>query len=224
MIARSNAGVISVTFIGQAIKNMYHTGSVWPSSRALGRAMSRSFRSASTPRRILEVGPGNGPFTRVILESLDAGDEYHLAEINEEFCRELESKLLGPYRSTHQDRTVELHQGPVEELDIDRKFGFIVCGLPFNNFPPKIARGIFRQLLELLDDDGELAYFEYAAVRNMRAPFVGSEGRKKIRRIDAHGKSLRRKFESERELVLANIPPAYAIRLRAHDSTTAPSS
>ncbi|MEE2680858.1 MAG: methyltransferase domain-containing protein [Planctomycetota bacterium] len=207
-----------MTFIGQAIKNMYHTGSVWPSSRALGLAMSRSFRGAVTPRRILEVGPGSGPFTRVILEALEDGDEYHLAEINEEFCRELELRMLEPYRSNHPDRIVRLHQGPVEDLKVESRFGFIVCGLPFNNFPPKVARSIFRQLLELLDDDGELAYFEYAAVRNMRAPFVGSEGRRKIKRIDAHGKSLRRKFDSERELVLANIPPAYAIRLKSSES------
>ena len=178
--------------------------------------MSRSFRNAGNPRRILEVGPGNGPFTRVILESLRDGDEYHLAEINEEFCRELETKLLAPHRIAHPDQVVELHQGPVEELDVDETFGFIVCGLPFNNFPPKIARSIFRQLLSLLDEDGELAYFEYAAVRNMRAPFVGSEGRNKIRRIDAHGKSLRKRFDSERELVLTNLPPAYAIRLKSH--------
>ena len=205
-----------MTFIGQAIKNMYHTGSVWPSSRSLGRAMSRSFRDTQTPSSVLEVGPGNGPFTKVILESLQDGDEYHLAEINEEFCQELETKLLAPYRAAHPNRIVELHQGPVEEMNVDKTFAFIVCGLPFNNFPPKIARSIFRQLISLLDEDGELAYFEYAAVRNMRAPFVGAEGRKKIKRIDAHGKSLRKRFASERELVLSNLPPAYAIRLKSH--------
>ena len=177
--------------------------------------MSRSFRDTDAPSRILEVGPGSGPFTKVILESLRDGDEYHLSEINEAFCEELETKLLAPYRAAHPNRVVQLHQGPVEELDMEVPFRFIVCGLPFNNFHPKLARSIFRQLLTLLDEEGELAYFEYAAVRNMRAPFVGSEGRKKIRRIDAHGKSLRRRFGSERELVLANLPPAYAIRLKS---------
>ena len=204
-----------MAFIGEAIKNMYHTGSVWPSSRALGLAMTRSFRDTDGPRRILEVGPGNGPFTKVILESLRPGDQFHLAEINESFCRELESKFLGPYRSNHPDCTVELHQGPVEDLELHDPFEFIVCGLPFNNFPPKVTRSIFKQLVSLLGDQGELVYFEYAAVRNMRAPFVGNEGRKKIRRIDAHGKSMRKRLKRERELVLANLPPAYAIRLKS---------
>ena len=204
-----------MAFIGEAIRNMYHTGSVWPSSRALGMAMTRCFREVDGPRRILEVGPGNGPFTKVILESLRPGDEFHLAEINESFCQELESKLLEPYRYAHPDTTVELHQGPVEALELHEPFGFVVCGLPFNNFPPKVTRAIFRQLVSLLDEGGALTYFEYAAVRNMRAPFVGSEGRKKIRRIDAHGKAMRRKFSSNRELVLANLPPAYTITLKS---------
>ncbi|MAJ46697.1 MAG: hypothetical protein CBC35_05235 [Planctomycetes bacterium TMED75] len=204
-----------MAFIGEAIRNMYHTGSVWPSSRALGLAMTRSFRGTEGPRRILEVGPGNGPFTKVILESLRQNDEFHLAEINESFCRELESKFLQPYRASHPDRTVELHQGAVEDLELHDPFAFIVCGLPFNNFPPKVTRSIFKQLVSLLSEDGELVYFEYAAVRSMRAPFVGNEGRKKIRRIDAHGKSMRKRLQSERELVLANLPPAYAIRLKS---------
>ena len=203
-----------MAFILEAIRNMHHTGSVWPSSRALGMAMSRSLRGKEGPRRILEVGPGNGPFTRVILESLRDGDEYHLSEINEVFCQQLEVNLLADYRQRHPERTVVLNRGPVQDLQLEHPVDFIVCGLPFNNFPPTLSRSIFRKLIALIADRGELAYFEYAAVRGIRAPFVGPKGRERIRRIGAHGKSLSRRYSCERELVLANFPPAVAIRLR----------
>lgn len=202
------------SFLAQAIKNTYHTGSVWPSSPALARVMTRSFREAGSPRRILEVGPGTGPFTKHILEALEPGDEFHLVEINQEFCRELESKLLGPFRKDNPDCTVELHATPIQETEVEGRFDFIVCGLPFNNFPPSDTRAIFKSLMEYLKPEGELVYFEYAGVRGFRSTVVGRTGREKIRRIDAHGKSMRRRFGGHRELVLANLPPAYAVRLQ----------
>ena len=203
-----------MSFITQALKNSYHTGSVWPSSRALARTITRSFREHEGPRKILEVGPGSGPFTKIILDSLRPDDEYHLVEINESFCKDLQSRLIDPYLSQSKDTAeVELHQGAIEDVTLPSTFDFTVCGLPFNNFPPTVTRSIFRQLLEMTRDTGNLAYFEYAAVRKMRGAVVGAEGRAKIKRIDAHGKSMRKRFNGERELVLGNLPPAYVIRL-----------
>ena len=63
-------------------------------------------------------------------------------------------------------------------------------------------------------------YFEYACVRGMRSVVVGPTGRKKIRQIDAHGKMMQRRFSGSRELVLANLPPAYAVRLQGEAQTT----
>ena len=202
------------SFLAQAIKNTYHTGSVWPSSPALARVMTRSFREAGTPRRILEVGPGTGPFTKHILEELKSGDEFHLVEINQDFCKDLEKRLLEPFRQANPLYTIELHAAPIEETRVEGRFDFIVCGLPFNNFPPSDTRAIFKSLMDYLKPQGELVYFEYAGVRGIRSTVVGRTGREKIRRIDAHGKSMRRRFGGRRELVLANLPPAYAVRLQ----------
>lgn len=208
-----------MSFITEALKNSYHTGSVWPSSKALAFAITRSLREKRGPRKILEVGPGSGPFTKVILDSLRAGDEYHLVEINDSFCKDIQEKFIDPYLAKPgESAAVELHQGAIEEVTLPSTFDFTVCGLPFNNFPPTVTRSIFRQLLELTRKEGDLAYFEYAAVRKMRGVVVGSDGRSKIKRIDAHGKALLRRFHGHRELVLANLPPAYVIRLRGLSS------
>ncbi|MCH2160248.1 MAG: methyltransferase domain-containing protein [Phycisphaerales bacterium] len=200
-------------FIRQAIADFKHTGSIWPSSRQLAAAMTRSLRQERDARRILEVGPGTGPFTRVILDNLRPGDEFHLVEINPAFCRNLEQNLLGPFREANPDIHVELHESAIEQAPLEPEFHHVVCGLPFNNFPPIVVRSIFRQMMGLLAEGGDLSYFEYAGVRIFKRTLPGKSRRNKIRQHDLHGKSLRRQHEGSRKLVMANFPPAFAVRL-----------
>lgn len=202
-----------LAFAGQLIRDYRHTGAVAPSSPMLARAMTRSLRHAVGTKRMLEVGPGTGPFTRFMLQALRDGDELHIVEINPRFAERLERELLQPFRETHPNILVKLYCEDIETATLPGGFDYIVCGLPFNNFPPVLVRSIFRRLLELLNEGGELAYFEYAGVRVMKGSIVGMEARRKLWRIGAMGKILRRRHHGRRELVLGNIPPAVAVRL-----------
>ncbi|MFO0827986.1 MAG: methyltransferase domain-containing protein [Phycisphaerales bacterium] len=204
-----------LAFVRQALRDIHHTGSVWPSSPALAKVMTRSLRAAEGARRLLEVGPGTGPFTKHILGALRQGDEFHIVEINEAFCRHLEQTLLEPHRAKKTGAIVHLHCAPIQDAPLRGKFDHIICGLPFNNFPPPLVRSIMNRMIELLKPGGELVYFEYAGVRAIKAPFVNPDGRQRLRRIDALGKSLRRKHGGRREFVLGNLPPAFAVRLTA---------
>ena len=98
-----------LSFVKQAVKDFKNTGSVWPSSPQLGKAMTRSLRktadaangvngssNGSSHHRVLEVGPGTGPFTKMVLEILGPGDEFDIVELNEAFCRDLEKGILAP--------------------------------------------------------------------------------------------------------------------------------
>ena len=201
-------------FLTQSVKNFRHTGSIWPSSPLLARAMTKSLEDISGVRRVLEVGPGTGPLTNGVLRRLRAGDQFDIVEINEVFCKLLEKEMLKKYRARHPHVSVRLHNAPIEDAALATGYDLIVCGLPFNNFPPKLVRSIFRQLLALLSDTGELVYFEYAGVRVMKAPIAGTAGRAHLKRIDAIGKSLRRNHAGSTELILGNFPPALTIRLK----------
>ena len=202
-------------FLKQVIKNNKHTGAVLPSSPGLAKAMTRSLRGHAGPKRLLEVGPGTGPFTKFMLKALRPGDELHVVEINPEFAHRLEETLLEPFRAANPKISIKLYQSAIERADLGGPGGFdyIVCGLPFNNFPPPLVRSIFRQLMVLLKPGGELAYFEYAAVRVMKGAVVGDEGRKKLKSIGQVGEVLRKRHKGERELVWSNVPPAVAVRL-----------
>jgi phosphatidylethanolamine/phosphatidyl-N-methylethanolamine N-methyltransferase len=202
-------------FLTQALRDFRHTGSVWPSSPILARAMTKSIARIQGPRRVLEVGPGTGPFTKAILKKLRTGDQFDLVEINELFCRKLEREVLSKYRAAHPAVDVRLHCAPIEDAELSGPYDVIVCGLPFNNFPPKLMRQIFRRMFSLLKEDGELVYFEYVGVRAVKRPVVDGAARARLRRIDMIGKSLRRKHDGRTELVLGNFPPALAYSLKA---------
>jgi phospholipid N-methyltransferase len=200
-------------FVREAVRDIRHTGSVWPSSPALAKAMTQGLVGLRGSRRVLEVGPGTGPFTERILRHLREGDHFDIVELNPVFCAGLEKRLLVPYRRRKPRASVALHQAAIEKADIEGPYDLIVCGLPFNNFPPTLVRSIFRRMLSLLREGGELAYFEYAGVRTLKAPLVGERGRRRLKDIGKVGESLRRKHRGKRELVLGNLPPAFATRL-----------
>ncbi len=202
-----------LVLVRQFLKDSRHTGAIIPSSSRLALAMTRSVRSGKHPKRVLEVGPGTGPFTKPLLRALLPGDEFHAVEINPTLSNRLETRLLQPFRNAHPEISVELHCAPIESADIQPGFDHIICGLPFNNFPPPLVRRIFKRLLELLAPGGELMYFEYAGVRAMKGPLVGVEGRRKLKRIGATAKILSRRHSGKRKLVLGNMPPAVAVRL-----------
>ncbi|MEY3026581.1 MAG: hypothetical protein RLZZ238_1478 [Planctomycetota bacterium] len=211
-------------FLTEAIRNFRDTGSVWPSSPMLARAMTSTIARVEGPRRILEVGPGTGPFTKAILRKLRAGDRFDLVEINRNFCRKLERDMLSAYRARHPNVTVQLHCAPIEEAELHGPYDVIVCGLPFNNFPPKLMRQIFRRMFSLLNENGEIVYFEYAGVRAIKSPVTDRDGRARLKRIGAIGQSLRRRHDGRKELVLGNFPPAFAYRLKAAKPGTTPGS
>ncbi len=202
-----------VAFMGQVFKNYRSTGAVLPSSPALAKAMTRSLSKAAGPKRLLEVGPGTGPFTKQILKALHDGDELHIVEINPAFAQRLDALLLLPFRIKHPNIQVVLHCQAIETAPLTGKFDYIVCSLPFNNFPPEVVRSIFRRLMAMLTPGGELVYFEYAGVKYMKGSVVGPKGRKNLDRIQAVGKVLGRRHAGKRELVLGNLPPAVAVRL-----------
>jgi phospholipid N-methyltransferase len=201
-------------FVRAAFRDIKNTGSVWPSSVALARAMTRGLDARTGARRVLEVGPGTGPFTKKLLQGLRSGDHLDVVELNETFCRALEKDLLGPFRRAHPKIHVRLHAGRIEDAQLEGAYDLIVCGLPFNNFPPALVRGIFDRLMELLREGGELVYFEYAGVRVIKGTLVGKKGKRQLKEIRGIRRELLQAHGGRQQLVLANIPPALAVRLR----------
>src|SRR5436190_19361465 len=67
----------------------FPTGSLWPSSRFLGRELAANLRGPRPPARVLEIGAGTGPVTHEIVQRLLPGDRFDVVEINGELVRVL---------------------------------------------------------------------------------------------------------------------------------------
>jgi phospholipid N-methyltransferase len=99
-------------------------------------------------------------------------------------------------------------------LPQERKFDVIISGLPLNNFEVAEVEqilGIFERLLAV---GGTLSFFEYIAIRRVKAAVSGRAGRKRLRGIGAAlGRTLGGR-EIKRDWVWPNVPPAWVHHVR----------
>jgi phosphatidylethanolamine/phosphatidyl-N-methylethanolamine N-methyltransferase len=202
-------------FIREYFRNFHTTGAILPSGRALAKALSRFVAEpASAQRRILEVGPGTGAVTRQIISVMQPLDRLDLVELNETFVRRLESCFQSdPHFQPVAERTRILHC-PVEELPGDTSYDLMVSGLPFNNFSADLVEKILHKLLNLLAPGGTLSYFEYIAMRQMKAIVSGPVERQRLRGVRSAMRDVLKRHEIRCDAVWRNVPPAWVHHLR----------
>ncbi|HZZ30216.1 MAG TPA: methyltransferase domain-containing protein [Pirellulales bacterium] len=223
-------------FLQQFFRQYHTTGSVWPSSRALAKALCRFVddagsrlpeRAAINPstqpspargegdsREILEVGPGTGAVTAQLVKKLRPEDKLTLVELNDDFVRHMRRRFeTEPAFQAVADRAQIVH-ARLEDLPEGQRFNVIISGLPLNNFEvPQVEQivGIFQRLL---GPGGTLSFFEYIAIRRVKALVSGPPGRARLQGI---GQVLERTLmgrEIKRDWVWPNMPPAWVHHVR----------
>ena len=201
-------------FFGQFRRQYHTTGSLLPSSRALGRALTRPMRQARGPRRVLEVGPGTGAVTAEILRALRPGDFLDIVEINAQFVAVLERRFAEEPLFRRYRRQAKVIHAPLQDVRGAGVYDFMISGLPLNNFGLELVKDIFRSYQRLLKPAGVLSYFEYLAIRSMKLPFVPVTERVRLQSL---GVFLERRIKSAQigaEAVFWNMPPAVARHFR----------
>lgn len=215
-------------------REAYHsTGAVLPSGRALSRALARYVREPAdgsadradgdaaavcngdrVGRQILEVGPGTGAVTVQIVRDMGPADRLVLVERNEQFVAWLRGRLAEEPALRAAAERITLLQLPIEDLPEDEPFDVIVSGLPLNNFAAESVAQILAKLERLLAVDGMLSFFEYVAIRNVKMLASRADERARLRNIGRQFDALFRQQEVARDLVLANVPPAWVHHVR----------
>jgi phospholipid N-methyltransferase len=201
-------------FFHEFRRNFRHTGALLPSGFFLSRALVRPLRGPRPAARILEVGPGTGSVTCAIAHRMQPGDRLDAVEINPRFAdllaqRIRRDRLLRPYGDD-----IQVITAPVQELLGESVYDYIVSGLPLNNFTSAEVRSIFLAFTRLLRPGGTLTYFEYALVRQLKAPFVGRRERCRLFRVGRLCDQYIRTYQVRRERVFMNVPPAIVRQLR----------
>ena len=196
-------------FLREFLWNYPTTGAVLPSGRSLARALARYVGKDEGPKRILEVGPGTGPVTRRIIDRMGPEDRLDLVELNDAFVARLEDRLAGePPFQTVAER-VRVFHCPDENLPRKDKYELMFSGLPLNNFQPDQVQRILDAMAALLAPGGILSFFEYIAIRRVKAVVSGRAGRERLRGIGRVLDCVLGDGEIRRDWVWGNIPPAW---------------
>jgi phospholipid N-methyltransferase len=192
-------------------REQYHTtGAVLPSGRGLSRALAHFVRNGdASGRRILEVGPGTGAVTTQIVHDMRANDHLTLVERNDQFVKHLQEQIDSASAfAPSRERITLVHQG-VEELSEEQPFDLIVSGLPLNNFSIDLVAQLLAKMQKLLAPGGVLSFFEYVAIRRAKALVTSASDRERLRGIEQILNRLLAGGEIRRDLVIANVPPAW---------------
>src|SRR5262245_23081213 len=206
-------------FFGQFREQYHTTGSILPSSRALGRALTRPMRMARPPRRILEVGPGTGAVTAVIVRNLKPGDALDIVEINPKFVALIEQRLAEEPDFERVCSQARVINAPIQEVPGEAIYDFMISGIPLNNFSLALVDDIFRSYQRLLKPTGTLSYFEYMAIPDLKIPFVSYPDRQRLQSLSVYLEDKIRAHQIAADKVPFNVPPAVARHFRLGSTT-----
>ena len=170
-------------FLRHYLSNPRKTGSVYPSSTALGKAML-SFLENKQESTIIELGPGTGSITKTLIRSGINLDNFHACEISEAFAEHLRKRFPG----------IHVREGDASELtrvfeEFVGKVDCIFSSLPLKSLPSATVKKIIDQEYEILKTQGIVIQFSYDLRQRKNA--------------------LTDKFKCiGSKIVIANLPPA----------------
>jgi len=203
-------------FLRTYIQKPNSVGAVIPSSRSLAVAVAEPFRRSPRPVRVLEVGAGTGAITRHLGALLTDKDELDICELQAEFADILERDVLSAsmFRRPLVDGRVRLLCKPVQQIEGESCYDFVISGLPMSAFELDVVEQIYAVIRRLLKPGGVFSYFEYTWLRRTSRVLSLGRRRARIRAVNAYLTRNIREHEFARRSILGNIPPAHVRHLR----------
>ncbi len=202
-------------FLEQFWRRYHTTGAILPSGRRLSKRLCRfASETNGRPQQILEVGPGTGPATAVLVRLIGDDDRLRIVELNDEFVRFLRRRFEHePDFQRVADRCEIIHDR-LENLPQDTQYDLIISGLPLNNFSVELVESLLGCFERLLKPAGVVSFFEYIAIRRAKAAVSGRSDRARLGAIAQLIDRFIAGREIHRDAVLLNVPPAWVHHVR----------
>ena len=187
--------VASLRFFKTFLTSPKQVGAILPSGPALAKQITEGI-DYDKAKVLVELGPGTGSFTRVLLERKKKETRLIAFEINDEmadFCAENfpEVELV---RGSAENLVAYLAEQKIDQVDA------VVSGLPFANFPVPVQAKILDGVAASLKPGGLFLGFTY-----YHSSVVPTTHRYRAR--------LKKTFGTvDRIPVMKNVPPAYVLR------------
>jgi len=144
----------ALKFLAEFAREPLRVGAFWPSSEALSQVVVNccDIRPGAT---VIELGPGTGAFTGLLLKRLRGRGRLLAVEINAAHAAILQSRF--PHCEVIQDSAENLHR----YLD-GRRAQCVVSGLAWANMLPETQNRILEAVLESMTPTGQFVAFAYA--------------------------------------------------------------
>lgn len=161
---------------------------------------------------MLEVGAGTGAVTRHIGFEMGVHDELSICEMQPALAAHVQQKVLAEpqFASAVREGRVMLAECAIQDFPLTSRFDYVISGLPLNSLPESEVSEILDVIRRLLKPDGVFSYFEYLALRRLKKSASLGRTRVRLRRVSAVLDDHIDRFQFDRQIVLANIPPACA--------------
>ncbi len=144
-------------FLRQFFKDRQMVGAVAPSTKFLAEKMLKhiDFDSAKI---IVELGPGNGVFTEIMLQRMSPDAQLFVFELNEEFHKEVASKISDPRAQIIHDSAENIDKYVKEAGTANA----VVSSLPLMVFPEELRANVIKAAHTVLHEDGNYVQFQYS--------------------------------------------------------------
>jgi len=185
-------------FFKNFLKKPSEIGAILPSSRKLAEQMVADI-GLHKSKAVVELGPGTGVFTEVILEKISSDAVFFAIERNEDIFKHFIENFpkVKTYNCCASEILRKMRLEKVDALDA------VISGLPWAAFPQDAQNEILNAVVKALGHNGRFVTFAY-----LQGFLLPAAHRFK--------KLLNRKF-SEVELskvVWRNAPPAFVYRCK----------
>ncbi|HQZ19134.1 MAG TPA: methyltransferase domain-containing protein [Vicinamibacteria bacterium] len=185
-------------FLAAFVKRPFDTGSVTPSSAQLAEAMVEGL-GISEADTVVELGPGTGPFTRVIQEHLKPGACLMCFEINPDMAASLRRAFPKIHVVNDSIENLAQHLREAGRDGVDA----VVSGLPWAAFSPDRQRRLLDATVAPMKPGARFATFAYSHAAWM------TPARRFRELLDSRFSQV-----ETSEVVWRNVPPAFVYRCR----------
>lgn len=178
-------------FIKEFFKDKQMVGALSPSTRFLGEKMIESI-DFDKERILVELGPGTGVFTDIIIDRMHPDAKLLVFELNESFYKSLEDRIDDPRVQVIHDSAEHIQK----YLSDNEKSDVVISSLPLMVFPEKLRKDVVKESYNSLKPKGKYVQFQYSLQS------------KKL--LESVFKSVNVKF------TLKNFPPAFVYTCLKH--------
>ncbi|MGB2762296.1 MAG: methyltransferase domain-containing protein [Minisyncoccales bacterium] len=182
-----------IQFLKETFKHPKFTGAIAESSQGLSHLITDSAKLKSA-NYIVELGPGTGVFSRLILQKKNNNSKYFAIEINPSFVQQMRNNL--PACQVYCDSCE--HLSKYLEINEFKHADRVISGLPWTAFDSDLKNKLIKEIHKHLIKGGIFVTFAYF-------PFNYFSAGRKFKKL------ILKTFSSVKttKIIWLNLPPAF---------------